>query len=1297
MVRWIGISFAVVLTLLVALIGGAWIVLQTPYGVQTVDKISRPIIENQMRDQLGAEIAYARLIGPLPRQLVIEDITLATDGEVWFESESVVLQWNPWALLSRNLSIESLIIDNPTLHSLPDRPANPVEANESDNEPSEDRSKLPIDINVAILIIDDFTLGAEILGEEYAFSLQASARYWDPRLQLTLHAETEDGLDELYLSGDIYQRGGDVDLVLVSEANGALALASKAEDRVELRLRTAGDIGTAQAELAGSFGRYGNIMGTTKRSAENNSGVRTDLVYEPGAALPTEVQTLLGQRLKVVADVTELRDSVEVEFQTLSGAFGALAGAVNASWRSRRSITADLEGALSETVLAGFGGGDLGGGFDLQTTIEEGDDGYAFDLNVHAGALELVVQQGQSTDDILFEGDVSLELSSWSGAPDVVTPLMGLGTKLDTHAKLTAARILTLTDMRADLGGDDNNQVSAQGRLEYDLDTPTIVTELLVVAQPGALALFVEDAVANDDLTLMIEANGALNDLALTMAGTVPSGTLRGQALPSGELSAQLNGLPYRPSGVASLDGGDRYGLRAGLQTDDRVSTLEAFDAHFGALTLTGNGTFDRDTNEGRGVFDLDAGDRTRLITGQVVSGRLSADISNIDAVSGFNVAIIADDLRVDNHEVGSLSIRAVGPPEAIDYDVSASDIIMQDLFVHALTSTGRVSVDEAREVSVDTLVVRLSDDERDPQEVSLVRPTTARWGDGIQLGSTRLSWLNDGIVTANASITRDSWVAQVAAQRIAVPGTDTFLSLQLNLDTNDTDPASFQVVAATEGKDDRYAVRADGRWTGNEVLTEGVIIRSGRERLGSFDAATPLTLIRTPFLAVEIPESSVTATLSYNDTFVPILAFLPVNGEPVSGHLAATLNVSGPFDAPEIEGLLSLSETQIEDPTVGISLVDLGGEISVEGQGADLSARVELLGSGRERRPESVRLSGEIKKTSEGGTIDLSFVSDRAQLARNAELELRLTTDLALKGNFKEATLSGPITINELDFAIPDTQAGDEAPTFVPVNIVRTDVPEAEQVVSTPQGQDVSDYVLNLDMTLDARNGVFVRGRGVESEWAIDLDINGTADDPKLRGTVNSIDGKLDLAGRSFSLTEGLVSFTPETGLDPTLDVQAETVTGTAPDQITAIATMTGPASQPAISFSSDPTLPEEDVLALILFGRPATDLGAAEALQLAQAAATLTGTGPFGGAGLTNGLRSGLGLDRLSYDPEGNSLTVGKYIADDVYISAVQGIGELGTAFSVVYEVSRFFSLETTLKSNGAQSLSGNYKRDY
>ncbi|MEO1656825.1 MAG: translocation/assembly module TamB domain-containing protein [Pseudomonadota bacterium] len=1297
MLRGLGISLAAIIGLVLTLLGAGWVLLKTAFGVGIIDDVSRPIIADIVRKQLDAEISYAPIVGPLPGQLVVQDLTLSTDDEVWFESESIILAWRPWALLRGELSIDSIVIDTSTLHRLPDRPEKTGDAEPSEPLGSRDGDYFPIDVDLRDLIIDDFTLGPDILGTEQTVSLQAQGRVLKPRLRLSVHAQTDNGSDELFLNGDVDRDGLDLELALVSLADGAVAMAAKAEDRIELRLRAAGSYEQLEAELAAGLGRYGNVNGTLGRFAEQNNALRTNVIYQPGPILPLEVQDLLGERLRVVADIFERRGAADIELHTFSGAFGALAGSVNGTWGGGRSVSLDLDGALSEHVWADLGVGDLGGGFDLTADISRQDEGLRFDGDMTAGSLGLSIREGLSSDDVLFDGDVAVTVSSAAGAPDVLAPLLTLGAAATAKARLTSAQILTLNDLSARLGDGDDTRVLVRGDVEYDLQSPTLVTDLSLTIEPGALALLVPDAEASSDLTLDLRASGAIDDFAIAGSGAIPSGNFRGSAITPGRLDADFSGLPLNPTGRLLLEADDAYDLDLAVETTGSLVTLERLDAQFGALSLTGEGTFDHEALEGQGRINLDAGDRTRLVTGQVISGRLVADITNERAEDIVRFDIVADDLRLDDSAIGSLKIKASGPPEDIGFDVAASDIVAEDIFFHGLSSTGRLSLGDAREASIETLVVRLSEDTSDPREISLLRPTTARWGDGISLAPTRLAWLDDGIVTANAEISKTSWVAQVAAQRIAVPNTDTFISLQLNLDTNDTDPASFQVVAATEGEDERYAIRADGRWTGRDVLTEGVIIRSGRERLGTFDITAPLTLLRVPALGIAVPDTAVSASFNYDDSFAPFLAFAPYQREPVSGQLKADVEVTGPLSELIFSGQVALTETRVEDPEVGVTLLGLNGDIAFEGQGSSVSATVDLSGSGRERREGAVRLTGTVARTADTSALDLRLTTDRAQLARNAELELRVTSDLALQGSFEEATASGSVRIDELDFVIPDTQGGEDVPTFTPVNIVRTDLPPEVQEAIADEDANTPPLLLNLDLSVEARRGIFVRGRGIESEWAVDLDIGGTADDPKLRGSIDSVDGTLDLAGRSFTLTEGHVSFTPETSLDPTLDVQAEIVTGVAPDQITAVANVSGPSSQPTLTFTSNPTLPEEDVLALILFGRPATELGAAEALQLAQAAATLSGTGPFGGAGLTNGLRSGLGLDRLSYDPEGNSLTVGKYIAEGVYVSAVQGIGELGTAFSVVYEVSRFFSLETTLKSNGAQALSGNYKRDY
>ena len=66
--------------------------------------------------------------------------------------------------------------------------------------------------------------------------------------------------------------------------------------------------------------------------------------------------------------------------------------------------------------------------------------------------------------------------------------------------------------------------------------------------------------------------------------------------------------------------------------------------------------------------------------------------------------------------------------------------------------------------------------------------------------------------------------------------------------------------------------------------------------------------------------------------------------------------------------------------------------------------------------------------------------------------------------------------------------------------------------------------------------------------------------------------------------------------------------------DGITAGVAITGPATNPEVAFTSTPQLPQEEVLAQILFGRRLENLSAIQALQLANAVAILAGRGGDG-----------------------------------------------------------------------------------
>ena len=110
----------------------------------------------------------------------------------------------------------------------------------------------------------------------------------------------------------------------------------------------------------------------------------------------------------------------------------------------------------------------------------------------------------------------------------------------------------------------------------------------------------------------------------------------------------------------------------------------------------------------------------------------------------------------------------------------------------------------------------------------------------------------------------------------------------------------------------------------------------------------------------------------------------------------------------------------------------------------------------------------------------------------------------------------------------------------------------------------------------------------------------------------------------------------------------------------MTAIIDIGGTAEHPQITFTSTPTLPQDEVLSRLLFGASVTSLTPSQALQLAAALNSLRS--PGGGSGGPLGkLRSSTGLDRLRVlgadksTGQGTSLAAGKYISNNIYVEVI------------------------------------------
>jgi translocation and assembly module TamB len=97
-----------------------------------------------------------------------------------------------------------------------------------------------------------------------------------------------------------------------------------------------------------------------------------------------------------------------------------------------------------------------------------------------------------------------------------------------------------------------------------------------------------------------------------------------------------------------------------------------------------------------------------------------------------------------------------------------------------------------------------------------------------------------------------------------------------------------------------------------------------------------------------------------------------------------------------------------------------------------------------------------------------------------------------------------------------------------------------------------------------------------------VDLRVRGTVASPSLLGRVSITDGSAIIAGTRYDLQRGDITFTNPVRIEPTIDL---TATARVEDYDITLG-LHGPPEKLAVTYRSDPPLPEADVVALLALG---------------------------------------------------------------------------------------------------------------
>ncbi|MBL8530224.1 MAG: translocation/assembly module TamB domain-containing protein, partial [Hyphomonadaceae bacterium] len=462
--------------------------------------------------------------------------------------------------------------------------------------------------------------------------------------------------------------------------------------------------------------------------------------------------------------------------------------------------------------------------------------------------------------------------------------------------------------------------------------------------------------------------------------------------------------------------------------------------------------------------------------------------------------------------------------------------------------------------------------------------------------------------------------------------------------------------------------------------LTATVDARSSDGMVARLQADAPVVTDATPVRIALAPERRGRATWTVRGPAATLWAAARLPDQSLDGALDGEGELQ--FGAGHLSGAghIEIANGRFEDKLTGIVLSALDARVDFGADGVQI-ARFTATAPGGGR----LTASGGSANPREG-RIQVSL--DNVRVADRPEARARASGNLTLAWEGLRSSFTGELNIIEANIDIA-TNAEAGIATIDVIEINRPGI-EDETAEQAERAEDRRNNATTLDVRVRAPGRVFTRGRGVDAEWALNMRLGGTAHAPQVFGSATAVRGALSLSGQPFDIQEARIDFNG----DP-LDARINLVARRDTADLTAYMRLTGTARAPEISFTSDPALPEDEILPQVLFGRSVQDLSAFEAAQLASSLAALSGRASID---LVDAARAATGLDRFAVrqDEDGGFLVAGGvYLTRDVYLEVARtGLGQAQTR--VEWTVRPRLVLITSFLGNGDQRVSLRWRRE-
>ena len=217
---------------------------------------------------------------------------------------------------------------------------------------------------------------------------------------------------------------------------------------------------------------------------------------------------------------------------------------------------------------------------------------------------------------------------------------------------------------------------------------------------------------------------------------------------------------------------------------------------------------------------------------------------------------------------------------------------------------------------------------------------------------------------------------------------------------------------------------------------------------------------------------------------------------------------------------------------------------------------------------------------------IDVQLKADSALVARNDTLTARANADIKVTGPLARADVTGNVAITNSHF-LKDID-------LIPIGLPGRPAPEPPS--SRPEFSFPEPPIRNwkFNVAIKTKDPVLIRGNLATGGAIVDLKLTGTGLHPELQGLVRLQNVEATLPFSRLQVSNGFLYFDPSDSMNPRIELQGRSVIRDYTVRVYVYGTMLAPEA----IFTSEPPLPQEEIISLIATGATRAELSGGNVL---------------------------------------------------------------------------------------------------